>query len=154
MRNLLSILLRNLIPFASLFLAGCETMRNATLSTIVLPGRAIDDNLFAGFSNTDFALAGQVTDENGQPLDDVKLNITAWTVTHRVEGTPDRWRERTEQRTVSKTFEVNVRDCQSVDLRFTKPDYFDQRAVYAHDLSASPMHIKDAAIDCECNDAR
>ena len=155
--------LRTLVPLSRIppllllmTLVGCNShlpLLMQPVGLVVAPlaytGQAIDNNLLAGFSNGQFAVAGSVVDDQGAPLGDVQLSVTIWQVTHRDEGYPNQWETRRESHVVSGHFDFTFRNCQVVDMRFSKAGHFNQRVAFLCGLPPDFLKVIETEYCCE-----
>src|SRR4051812_12691550 len=123
MANIIScrlILFPLLISATGCSFAPCETpiyMMPAVLAVapFALTAKMIDDNS-PQRSNTDFILAGQIVDDQNQPVDSVETHVTRWIATHRHAGFADRWEQRTETHALNSQFTLDVKNAQALDI--------------------------------------
>jgi hypothetical protein len=122
-------------------LGGCQQLEQLSIYAVQPVNflkRAADSHV--GINNRALELSGYVIDESGQLLDQVTLNAKVRTVTRRKNGVPDEWSECIQQFAISGKYDLNFKNCQTVDLQFEKVGYFNERLLVAYDRNEIPSH--------------
>lgn len=108
------------------------------IAPFALTAKAIDDHS-PSRSNTDFILAGQILDDQGQPIPSAQADVTSWIATHRDEGFADRWEQRTAHYTVNSNFHLAIKDAQALDIILQSSGYQDQHLIFDHGAIRPPF---------------
>jgi len=111
------------------------------VAPFALTAKVIDDNS-PQRSNTDFIFAGQIVNDQNQPVDSVEAHVTRWIATHRHEGFADRWEQRTETHALNSQFTLDVKNAQALDIVLRYPGYLDQHVIFNYGVVRPPfIHI-------------